>query len=536
MGFCKSTIAFILCAAISLSSAVASDATSNTREHTTRPAAVAAMFYPGERNTLSATLDRMLSDAKPEPVRNLRALIVPHAGYEYSGPTAANGFKLLAGRAGQTVFVLGPSHYARFEGAAVTPAKVWTTPLGDIPVSPLARDLAARPPFTMTPRAQIVRPAWASRSPRPAPLRGEDTPETWEHSVEVEMPFLQKTMADFSIVPVVCGDLAPQAAARALDPLITDKTFIVVSSDLSHFHPYDQAKTLDASCVNAVLNLDTEAMQRQEACGDTPILILMELAKARGWKTKLIAQCNSGDVTGEKSRVVGYATVAFYESEATTTGTTATPATHAKSQSDLGHRLTSLARASLNAIFAGGNPGTPDHQAILRQSLAGRTADGGVAELEKQLADKSGCFVTLTKNGQLRGCVGHIVPQEPLYMAVIDNARSAALRDVRFRPVRKEELKDIEVEVSVLTPPEPLAFRDPEDLLAKLQPHKDGVVLDIHGASATFLPQVWEQIPDKTDFLRRLSMKAGCEPDAWRSPGVKVQIYHVQAFKESENQ
>ena len=145
-----------------------------------------------------------------------------------------------------------------------------------------------------------------------------------------------------------------------------------------------------------------------------------------------------------------------------------------------------------------------------------------------------GCFVTLTEHGRLRGCVGHIQPQEPLYKAVMDNTLNAAKRDPRFKSVRPDELDQVEIEISVLTVPEPLAFNSPEDLLAKLQPHRDGVVLQMDNRSATYLPQVWEEIPDKTRFLDSLAQKAGAAASDWRAPGTQVFIYRVESFKESE--
>jgi AmmeMemoRadiSam system protein A len=164
----------------------------------------------------------------------------------------------------------------------------------------------------------------------------------------------------------------------------------------------------------------------------------------------------------------------------------------------------------------------------------GRQPEVDPSGLSSRLREKTGCFVTLEIAGQLRGCIGHIVPREPLYQAVIDNARSAATRDMRFSPVTVEELPRIEVEVSVLTVPVPLAFESPEDLLQKLRPHHDGVVLSVGARRATFLPQVWEKLSAKEVFLQHLSTKAGLGPDGWRSPEAKVDIYHVEAFKESE--
>jgi AmmeMemoRadiSam system protein A len=165
---------------------------------------------------------------------------------------------------------------------------------------------------------------------------------------------------------------------------------------------------------------------------------------------------------------------------------------------------------------------------------AGKLPEADPGAWPEKFRQPKGCFVTLTKGGKLRGCIGHIVPVEPLYKAVMQNAESAARRDYRFNPVQPNELDQLSIEVSVLTEPQPLAFSSPEDLLARLQPHQDGVVLQVGGHQATFLPQVWEQIPDKVGFLNALAQKAGAPPSAWREPGATVSIYHVEAFKESE--
>lgn len=164
----------------------------------------------------------------------------------------------------------------------------------------------------------------------------------------------------------------------------------------------------------------------------------------------------------------------------------------------------------------------------------GRLPDVDATGLSSNLTEPKGCFVTLKRNGQLRGCIGHIFPKEPLYTAVMDNARSAAIHDQRFRPVQPEELGEIEIEVSVLTVPERLHFESPDDLLRKLRPHVDGLVLEIGRRGATYLPQVWEQLPDKEEFLSRLTVKAGLPRSAWRRPETQILTYQVEAFKESE--
>jgi hypothetical protein len=474
-----------------------------------REPAVAGLFYPGDKAELSRAIDRYLAEAKPEPIPNLKALICPHAGYEFSGPVAAAGYKLLVGREYRTVILMAPSHYARLNGASVSRADIFRTPLDDVPISDKARALAKLKPFTLESAGLVQRPGWWTQSSRKPPASGEDTPHTWEHSDEVQVPFLQKTLKSFQLLPIVFGEVDPEAAARVLAGLIDDQTLLIASSDLSHYHSYAEAKALDTRCVKAVCALDIAQMETQEACGEKPILTLMHLARMKGWQAKLLDQRTSGDTAGDKGRVVGYAAIAFY----------APTNSAAKAQFDEAERtrLLELARTTLKEVVTNG-----------------RLPEVGTNGLPPSFFEPKGCFVTLTKHGELRGCIGHIVPIEPLYRAVMDNARSAATRDFRFPPVKPDELAELEVEVSVLTEPKPLAFASPDDLLAKLRPHQDGVILAIDGHSATFLPQVWEQIPDKAEFLSHLARKAGCEPLAWRKAGTQVSIYQVEAFKESK--
>jgi AmmeMemoRadiSam system protein A len=177
---------------------------------------------------------------------------------------------------------------------------------------------------------------------------------------------------------------------------------------------------------------------------------------------------------------------------------------------------------------------------LARTTLASVTAQGGLPEVAAndvppRLAEKTACFVTLTRNGVLRGCIGHLTAMEPLHRAVAENARNAALRDPRFPPVQPDELDEISIEISVLTEPQPLPFSSPDDLLSKLHPNEDGVLLKIGSRMATFLPQVWAQVPDKAQFLDLLSKKAGCDPDAWRGEDVSVSIYHVECVEEEHD-
>jgi AmmeMemoRadiSam system protein A len=321
----------------------------------------------------------------------------------------------------------------------------------------------------------------------------------------VEVPFLQKTLTNFSLVSIITGEVDPAKLAQALADRLDNKTLLIASTDLSHYYPYDIAREKDARCVSAICDLDVDRMKAEEACGKTGVLTLLSLARSKGWKATLLDYRNSGDTTGRKESVVGYAAIAFYS-----------PSLQAFSREEQ-EQLLRLARRSLTEVV------TNDKLPEVKTNA-----------FPQKFAEVKGCFVTLTEYGRLRGCIGHIRPQEPLYKAVMDNTLNAAKRDPRFKPVRPDELDQVEIEISVLTVPEPLAFSSPEDLLAKLQPHRDGVVLQMDGRSATYLPQVWEEIPDKTRFLDTLAQKAGATAGDWRAPGTQVFIYRVECFKESE--
>ena len=472
-----------------------------------REPAVAGLFYPKDANVLAPMVDAMLARANPAPLEKLRGLICPHAGYEFSGLTAALAYKLLAGQDIQTVVVLSGSHTALFDGVFVPRVEAYRTPLGLVRLSPQAAKLAQMSPFTSTPQCQVHRPQWIAQSSRTPPPDGQDLPDTWEHSGEVQLPFLQRTLKNFTIVPAVYGNADPAAAARALDAVLDNNTLIVASSDLSHFFTDSQARVLDARCLSAICAMDTETMKTQEACGKGPILTLMYLAKAKGWRVRFLGYSNSADSTGRKDNVVGYGAVAFYEPGKTTAAYTA----------EERRWMLTLARKTLTEVVTSGKLPLVDS--------AGLTA---------KVMESKGCFVTLAKAGQLRGCIGNITAQGPLYSALMANTRSAALHDGRFSPVKPEELGSIQIEISVLTTPDPLYFSSPQDLLDRLQAGRDGVILQIGNRSATYLPQVWEQIPNKEAFLNNLAVKAGCPADAWKTGPVTVHTYQVESMKEGE--
>lgn len=264
--------------------------------HSTRPAAVAGMFYPGDARTLASEVDAMLAGAVPPAptFAQPKALIVPHAGYIYSGPIAASAYALLAPFAAmiKRVVLLGPCHRIAVRGLAVPNAQAFATPLGEIPLDQEAIAAARKLP-------QVIQHNGAHAD---------------EHSLEVQLPFLQEVLGDFSLVPFAVGYATPDEVAEVLDLLWGGpETLIVISSDLSHYHPYADAQRRDRHTVDEISHLHL-LVDHDQACGATPINGLIELAQRRGLQPKLLDLRNSGDTAGDKSRVVGYASFAFMES------------------------------------------------------------------------------------------------------------------------------------------------------------------------------------------------------------------------------
>lgn len=256
-----------------------------------RQTAVAGSFYPDDPIELKKMIEKFLSDAKEIKITGkLRGLVVPHAGYMYSGPVAGYGYKLLSNFRGKIdkVILLGPSHYAGFYGACEAGYGLWQTPLGEIETLSITKSTIGTSPEAHAP----------------------------EHCLEVQLPFIQTVLGDVLIWPVLCGQVDPEKLAKEIMNEIDDKTIVIASSDLSHYKSYDDAVKTDSTANVAVPKLDIENFQKKgDACGKIPILTLMHIAKAKKWKGKFLDYRNSGDTAGPKSRVVGYGCYAFYSSE-----------------------------------------------------------------------------------------------------------------------------------------------------------------------------------------------------------------------------
>ncbi len=469
-----------------------------------RAPAVAGSFYPADPGQLTKTLDALLAQpAPPVDAQSIVALVAPHAGYQFSGGVAANSYAALKGRKVRRVVVIAPSHYESFPFAAVYDGRAYGTPLGEIPVDrEFGRRLAAQNSFVKL----------ADNGHSASGDRGE-------HALEVQLPFLQRALGDFHLVPVVMGAQdyqASRALGVALARLISGpETLIVASSDLSHFHPYEQAVQLDRSALGAIeqgdyLTLSHNLENRTwEACGGGPIVAAMIAAERLGaTETKVLKYANSGDVTGDRARVVGYGSVALMRSPQKPRSSSQRIVLSRDEQ----QQLLKLARKSVD---------TAVRQGKLFDPPAMNTAS---------LVSARGAFVTLTKKSQLRGCIGYTVPVKPLYLTVRDVAAFAALRDSRFPPVREGELADLEYEISVLTP-----FRRMQDV-NELRIGEHGLLVRQGEQIGVLLPQVAaEQNWDKKTFLEQVCVKAGLPENAWRNEDTDVFLFSANVFGEHEH-
>jgi len=463
---------------------------------------VAGGFYSADPKELSDSIDYLEALTGPVPTdRKVEIAIAPHAGYPYSGPVAAYTYKAIARNHYKTIVVIGPSHFFPFEGISVWPRGGFKTPLGVVAID----EDFAQALLKENPKFQYL-------------------PQVFEreHSIEVELPFLQKTFVQLRIVPILMGDPDPRVCrdlAAALDKLIgtRDDVLILISSDMSHYYTYDVANSMDALTLQAIGEIDPKKFfegnisRKMEMCGFVPVTTALLFAKMRGIKhVEVLKHANSGDTSGDKSRVVGYSSVIFY-SQLLGQGNAEDSQINALSPAEK-KELLKIARHSIESFVKTGQ--VPDIS----------TKDGRLNETE-------GAFVTITKHGVLRGCIGNIIGQEPLYKTVRDMAVAAASQDPRFSPLSATELKDIDLEISVLSKP-----RRVKDA-SEIQLGKHGVIVSKDAHQGVFLPQVAKETGwSKEEFLSQLcSQKAGLPPDAWRDPNsALLYVFTADVFAEKK--
>ncbi len=448
-----------------------------------QPPAVAGSFYPADPAALRDAVDRALASPRTRHTPP-KALIAPHAGYRYSGAVAATAFAPIAALAGQItrVVLIGPSHRHAFEGLAVPSAGALATPLGAVPVD---RDAVDR--LLALPGVAVVDAAFAR-----------------EHSLEVELPFLQRLLGAFTVVPIVTGAATTKDTARALEAVWGGpETLVVVSSDLSHFHDYDTARGMDADAARAIETLRPDRLGDAQACGRLAIRALLARARALDLRATTLDLRNSGDTAGPRDSVVGYGAFAFEYA--------------AGCRLDDVHRH-ALLKAARQSVASGLRRGKPP--AVQMGSFA------------PQLETTRACFVSVLKEGHLMGCVGSMMPHRPLVADVVENAFKAAFADRRFDAVTADDMPSLTVEISILSTPRRIPASSEADLLRQLQPDRDGLIVEDGPHRALFLPHVWHGLPQPKAFLDRLRQKAGLAPDHW-SDSFRAWRFSAEHFGET---
>ena len=435
-----------------------------------RVPAVSGMFYPDDPYELAATVANHMAGAAQLQDTAPKAIVVPHAGYVYSGDIAGRAYATLkvAAKRIKRVILLGPAHRVAFEGLAAPKADAFQTPLGQVKLD----------------RATIESVANMNQ------LVQDDEAHREEHSLEVHLPFLQEILDDFTLVPLLVGNASETEVAQVLDQLWGgNETLIVISTDLSHYEDYATAKRMDADTAAAIEELRIDGISQSQACGSIPVCGLMTTAKRRGMSVDRVDLKNSGDTAGSKDQVVGYGAWAFREASAPNDAAIIMRH-HAE--------ILRVASASIKHGLTKGKPPAVNVKTFTH-------------DLQLQRAT----FATLKKDGKLRGCIGSATAHRSFVEDIVHNAYAAAFRDHRFAPLQTEEASSTSVSVTLLGIPQAMRFSDETDFQNQLRPQVDGLIIRDGDKRAVFLPQVWEELPDPTTFMIHLKRKAGLAEDHW---------------------
>jgi len=479
-----------------------------------REPVLAGKFYPASAPKLKLAIEKFMEDAVPVNVNKPVAIIVPHAGYIFSGQICADGFKQASKEQYDVAVILGTNHTRpELRKISLYPGDGFRTPLGTALID---REVVS---------------ALVEQAPDDCIL--DTSLHEQEHSVEVIVPFVQVVFPSAKIVPVVVGSPDLHMSSRfgqALAKVLKNKrALIIASSDLSHYPNAKAAAIVDKETLKAIATLDPAAFQSTiqshmdrripqlstSACGEAPIITAMAAAKALGaTRGVVVSYANSGDTSfGEQSRAVGYGTVVF----------TADESGKSSSQSD------QSAPVPLTSSF---RPSDKRALLVFARETISRIILTDTIPLARgfgpHLQQPQGVFVTLKKKGELRGCIGRIIGDEPLCKLVGTMALQAALNDRRFLPLSADELNDIDIEISVLTPLKRVSGA--ADIVAG----RDGIVLNKEGRSAVFLPQVAsEQGWNRQELLDNLCLKAGLSAECWNK-GAHFSTFQAVVFSEAE--
>jgi AmmeMemoRadiSam system protein B/AmmeMemoRadiSam system protein A len=470
---------------------------------------VAGSFYPADADSLAAVVEAMLAEVEPLGVRPI-ALVAPHAGYIYSGAVAAQAFRQVQNQAYEVIVIIGTNHRRPdLDRVAIYPDGAFATPLGEVPVDAgLAAELVAADERIIAERSVFAE----------------------EHSLEVELPFLQRLLPGCPIVPIMVGGPSWENVVALSDALVRAlagrEVLIVASTDLSHYPAYEDAVAVDGALLQAVETMDPQQVRTTIdemmasgipglatcACGEGPLLVAMRAAAGLGAnRATVIDYRNSGDTPiGERNQVVGYGAVMFWQGGEDPARflppTPAAPAPAADLSAAERATMLTLARETLEQFLA-------------TQSFPSfRPGSSGLLQVR-------GVFVTLRREGELRGCIGSLIGQRPLYLEVQRSAVLAAINDPRFPPVTMDELPELDLEVSVLGPMEPVTD------VTTIQVGVHGLLIVQGGQQGVLLPQVpVEEGWDRDEFLVQVCRKANLPDDAWQT--ADLYRFTAQVFEE----
>ena len=435
---------------------------------------VAGMFYPADKEELKNLIESFKTKETSTPTR---AVIVPHAGLIYSGKLAYKGIFQLSKEI-KTIFIIAPAHRQYFDGIATISHDIYQTPLGEIEIN---RDIIAE--LEKENLIQVYDEGFAD-----------------EHSAEIQIPLIQSIFENVKIVPLLVCDADYKGVSKIIEKYYPDKNNgFVISSDLSHFLDDNTARKIDEMTASIIENGNYSNLRSENACGYIGIQGLSDFASKNNFSLIRLGMYNSSTTTKDKARVVGYGSWLLYEG--------------AKNQyikENYSNTLIELSRAVLKTAFSPEN---------IRLSYP------------QVLNEEGACFVTLEKQGALRGCIGSIIAHRTLLKDLIENTKNAAFSDPRFTPLKEEELNEIDISISILSAPKEIDFENEEDLLEKIVPFKDGIIIRDGNYQAVYLPSVWEQIPEKDIFLNSLKMKAGLSPDYF-SDNFKAYRFNTAYIKE----
>lgn len=420
---------------------------------------VAGSFYPDDKNELIKTITFMMS--KKEYNYPSRAVIVPHAGYIYSGKLAFAGIECLDKNV-KNIFIFAPAHRVFVEGCALSSYDYWNTPLGDVKINQeINKELEENFGCNFFDKAYEE-----------------------EHAVEIQLPIIQTLFKEISVVPILVGREEVENIKKIMEHFYKNKeNAFIISSDLSHFHSAENAEKIDNYTFDMIEENNVENFQSEQACGATSVCALVEFSRENNFSLIRIGAFNSSEVSGYSQRVVGYGSWMLFEGER-----------NEFINKFFKDKVIEICKTSIQKTFEG-------------------FVDIKIKDYPKVLDEKGACFVTLEIDGNLRGCVGSIIAHQSLINDLLQNSYNAAFNDTRFYPLTEEEFKHTKINVSLLSAPKKIEFESEEDLLNKIVPFEDGIIIKDGRYQAVYLPSVWDTINNKREFLNSLKQKAGLPPD-----------------------